>query len=132
MDMKEKLVELLDSYYVDYGAAVSFLTDQESEDIAQLLIDHGVTVQEWIPVTERLPEEHDSYFAKLYGTKRWEPIMFLKVSDDVLAIVKYEDGTRKVKTVHTTDGEWRLINLYGAKEVTHWMHIPEPPKGRWI
>ena len=42
--MREKLIELLDSYYVDYGAAVSFLTDQESEDIAQLLIDNGVTI----------------------------------------------------------------------------------------
>lgn len=25
----------------------------------------------WIPVTERLPEEHDSIFAKLKGTEKW-------------------------------------------------------------
>lgn len=28
-------------------------------------------VGEWIPVTERLPEEHESVFAKLYGTDLW-------------------------------------------------------------
>lgn len=28
-------------------------------------------VGEWIPVSERLPEEHDSIFAKLYGTDKW-------------------------------------------------------------
>lgn len=78
----------------------------------------------WIPVSERLPEEHDSIFAKIYKTERWKPLMFLKISDDVLAVVKFEDGTRKVKTVHTTDGEWQLISHYGAKEVTHWMPLP--------
>ena len=83
----------------------------------------------WIPVTERLPEEHESIFAKVYRTERWEPLMFLNVSDDVLVVVKYENGGTKVKTAHTTDGEWRLINIYGAKEVTHWMPLPEPPKG---
>lgn len=82
----------------------------------------------WIPVTERLPEEHDNIFAKLYRSEKWEPLMFCKISDEVLAVVKYEDGTRKVKTVHTTDGEWRIIGLFGAKEVTHWMPLPEPPK----
>lgn len=83
----------------------------------------------WIPVTERLPEEHESIFAKVYRTERWEPLMFLNVSDDVLVVVKYENGETKVKTTHTTDGEWRLISIYGAKEVTHWMPLPEPPKG---
>ena len=83
---------------------------------------------EWIPVSERLPEEHESIFAKLYKTDRWEPLMFKKISDEVLAVVKFEDGTRKVKTIHTRDGEWRFINLYKAKEVTHWMPLPEPPK----
>ena len=82
----------------------------------------------WIPVTERLPEEHESIFAKAYGTEKWNSLMFRNISDDVLAVVKYEDGTKKVKTVHTTDGEWRFTNLYGAKEVTHWMPLPEPPK----
>lgn len=32
------------------------------------LISNGVTVQKWIPVSERMPDEHDSIFAELYGT----------------------------------------------------------------
>jgi hypothetical protein len=119
--MKEKLIEL-----IRQGARGH--TFMPTESIANYLINNGVIIQKWIPVTEQLPEERDSIFEKFYGTKRWTPLMFRKISNEVLAIVKYEDGTRKVKTVHTTDGEWRLINLYQAKEVTHWMPLPEPPK----
>ena len=47
MDVKEKLVELLKMQFYD---------EYEFEEIADFLIAHGVTVQEWIPVAERLPE----------------------------------------------------------------------------
>ena len=48
MDVKEKLVELLDRFVYDewYG----------NGDIAEKLISNGVTVQEWISVEDRLPE----------------------------------------------------------------------------
>lgn len=32
----------------------------------------------WTPVSERLPEEHDSIFAKLKGTDNWKRGMFEK------------------------------------------------------
>lgn len=32
----------------------------------------------WIPVSERLPEEHDSIFAKFKGTDNWKRGMFEK------------------------------------------------------
>lgn len=32
----------------------------------------------WIPVSERLPEEHDSIFAKFKGTNNWKRGMFEK------------------------------------------------------
>ena len=35
----------------------------------------------WIPVTERLPEEHDSIFAKFKGTEKWKND-FLRASSD--------------------------------------------------
>ena len=84
--------------------------------------------QKWIPVTERLPKEHDSIFVKFYGTDSFLPGMFLTTSDDVIAAVTYEDGTRCTKVMRTQDGKWNLRYTPGAKRVTHWMPLPEPPK----
>ena len=81
----------------------------------------------WIPCSERLPEEHDSMFATLKGTSKWNDAMFEKVSDDVNVTVEFEDGTRKTKTMHTVDGEWKndsFINM----EIIAWRPLPEPYK----
>ena len=67
--------------------------------IADHLISNGVTVQQWIPVTERLPD-------------RWQ---------NVLSVSKY--GKHCVDCVFTY-GSW-----WSGGEVTHWMPLPEPPKG---
>lgn len=34
----------------------------------------------WIPVNERMPEEHNSIFAKFKGTDNWKKGMFKKTS----------------------------------------------------
>ena len=64
MDVREKLVELLDDIQVrgedftDYEIYGMRVPDTVSnEDVASHLIAHGVTVQEWISVKDRLPEE---------------------------------------------------------------------------
>ena len=36
---------------------------------------------EWIPISERLPEEHDSVFAKLYGTDKWRSELWRTTSN---------------------------------------------------
>lgn len=48
MDVREKLVELI-------GEAIE-LYPSEREELADGLIAHGVTVQEWVSVKDRLPE----------------------------------------------------------------------------
>ena len=60
---------------------------------------------EWIPVSERLPDEHDSVFAELYGTDVWKSGYWRRTSNKVLVTVEYNDGTRIVKESHTHDGE---------------------------
>ena len=50
-DIKEKLVELLDD------STVIFPPDDTVERLVDHLIANGVTIQEWIPVEERLPEK---------------------------------------------------------------------------
>ena len=48
MDVREKLVELIES--------ARYWGSNTSEEIADHLIAHGVTVQEWISVDDELPE----------------------------------------------------------------------------
>ena len=87
-------------------------------------------VGEWIPVTERLPEEHDSAFAKLYGTDRWGNNLWRARSEEVLVTLEYEDGIRTVKSSHTTDGKWWIEKetTLSKFKVIAWMPMPEPMK----
>lgn len=84
----------------------------------------------WIPCSERLPEEHDSMFAKLKGTDKWSKSMFEKISDEVNATVEFEDGTRKTMTLHTNDGKWNTNNRIVKFNVIAWQPLPEPFKER--
>jgi len=110
--------------------AYAYVTDNKtlSNDIYNWVGDGG-TVQKWIPVTERLPEEHDSIFAKMYGTKKWMPAMFRKISNTVIACIESTDGKRKTVATYTKDGEWEKSARYlRGDKVTHWMPLPNPPK----
>lgn len=83
---------------------------------------------EWIPVSERLPEEHDRIFAKLYGTDKWSNALWRTQSKEVLVTIEYEDGVRTVKSSHTTDGKWVLekrAKLNKCKVVA-WKPFHEP------
>lgn len=91
----------------------------------------GLETQEWIPVSDHLPPEHDTIFAKLKGTDKWRSAMFEKMSDDVRVAVRFEDGTRTVSHDYTVDGKWHCemegLN-YPKRKVTHWMENPELPE----
>lgn len=73
---------------------------------AEDLIANGVTVQEWIPVTERLPEN---------------------IANRVLVVCERSNG---VFYAHYEKPFW--INLETDKPfistVTHWMPLPDPPE----
>ena len=101
MDVREKLVELLDRFVYDewYG----------NGDIAEKLISNGVTVQEWISVKDRLPE----------------------AGGYVVCIAKRNPFSRFMPMVARIEknGWVNPITEQYISEVTHWMHIPEPPKG---
>ena len=90
--------------------------------LADLLIANGM-LQKWIPASEP-PEEHDSVWAKLYGTKSWQPGLFRKCSYDVLACVEKKDGRRRVISIRTHDGKWDITKL-NEETVICWR--PKPP-----
>lgn len=93
MDVREKLVELIES--------ARYLGSNTSEEIADNLLKNGVTVQEWIPVSEP-PKEKRTY------------------------IVCTDKGG--VLLGHWYGKEWNVGG--GAKKhLAYWMEKPEPPKG---
>ena len=104
MDVREKLVEL--QLQADIADNISENGTQHREFIADLMIANGVTVQEWISVTERLPE---------------------KGEESVLIALRWGE----VDIGWCEDSRWRseFVNEYEDGEVTHWMPLPEPPKG---
>ena len=82
---------------------------------------------DWIPCSERLPEEHDSTFAIYKDTHLWSKSMFEKVSDPVNITYELEDGTRKTGTSYTLDGKWKIEkeNRVVKKKVVAWKPLPE-------
>ena len=106
MDVREKLVELLNEAFFDYnhGKGDGYIP----KNFADYLINSGVTVQEWIPVKDRLPEEKVDcivHYKHAYCD-----------NDDYWAI-----------GICFYDGEKFQIDL--SYKVTHWQYLPQPPKG---
>ena len=106
MDVREKLVELLTEFY---GCDPMYY-DVDVLAIADHLVANGVTVQEWISVDDRLPEEKVNcivHYKHAYCD-----------NDDYWAI-----------GICFYDGEKFQMNL--SYKVTHWMPLPKPPKGAY-
>ena len=95
--IKEKLIELL------YTLNLPSECDDEYDWMADRLIANGVTVQEWIPVTERLPDKGGSYLV-------------------------FSSKSKTVFTAHYWLGD-RWSNRANGQFITHWMPLPEAPKG---
>lgn len=111
---------------------------EDEEGIKEITSDdYIVEVKEnrWIPVEERMPEEHDSVFAKYKGTIKWLPGMFEKCSDEVEVTFKLTNDAaeekRIVRTSHTNDGKWSIEKELGFfdEKVVAWRTLREPYQG---
>lgn len=100
-----------------------------SMDLLKELVDKTDSF-EWIPVTERLPEEHESAFAKVYGTDQWNNALWRTRSKEVLVSIEFDDGNRSVTTSFTMDGKWHIERrrLLHDFKVIAWKELPEPYK----
>ena len=104
MSVKDKLVELI------FGSLCKHIhkSCNLAENIADDLIANDVTVQQWIPVSER-PKEAAEYCVMIEGNEKASSLWYSKCYDG-----------------------WFDINDDGytcSFDVTHWMPLPEPPKG---
>ena len=104
--VREKLVELCE----DLGTLPCCATYEEQ---AEYLISHGVTVQEWISVKDRLPEPFTLVLVYRQSFGTLPP--YIKVDQMTL----WNDDTQ----VWTDEvASWKNVT-------THWMPLPQPPKG---
>ena len=129
MDVREKLVELLDDIQVrgedftDYEIYGMRVPDTVSnEDVASHLIAHGATVQEWISVKdERKPKQLQECLCVCQfdddAKGEWRFYNVLKWHD-----VPYQDNGIVNRPHFTDEGVHGMV-------VTHWMPLPQPPKG---
>ena len=115
MDVREKLIELLKTnacpapFMCDPACRYYGFGDCFPDRFADHLIANGVTVQEWIPVDEMLPEEKVNcivYYKHAYCD-----------NDDYWAIgICFYDGEK--------------FQMDWSYKVTHWMPLLKPPKGK--
>ena len=109
MDVREKLVELLD-IIIQPG-------QKTLGDIADYLITNGVTVQEWISVKDKLPPYNRNVLV-------YRPNMAMKI------LVDTYDGYYGDDDDEWYEG-WALYggDTHGNPVITHWAYLPQPPKG---
>ena len=122
-DYHDFMKKLVDDHQMVLASDVFEMIEQLQEDLKQDEKENG-----WIPVSERLPEEHDSVFAKFKRTGNWKREMFEKTSKYVIATVVFDDGTVLVEQAHTTDEIWRTDKKVLGGTVVAWMDFPEPYK----
>lgn len=101
-----EFVQNEDGTFSTYNDTYDIVIQCKSKEEQEKAIEHLKSTN-WIPVSERLPEEHDSIFAKFKGTDNWKRGMFEKTSKYVIATVVFDDGTVLVEQAHTADGIWR-------------------------
>ena len=105
MDVREKLVELLGRCAVEESITIEPVAENRLVDF---LANHGVTVQERIPVDDRLPDS----------------------GGYVVCIAKRNPFSRFMPMVARIEKNGWVNPITGQyiSEVTHWMQIPQTPK----
>ena len=100
MDVREKLVELLGRCAAEESITIEPVAESRLVDF---LVNHGVTVQEWVSVDDRLPDD-----------------------DEVVIICTDKNFVYAGELIGDT---WFLDNDSWTATVTHCMPTPQPPKG---
>lgn len=123
MPDREKLIELLETVVSPKEVLCDGEVLVSTARVADHLIANGVTVQQWISVKDRLPEND-------YG-KHWKERKHYLVRlapSGLMCVAHY--GYKEYDW--WIDGHDCVLSATNFKEVTHWMEItnlPQPPKG---
>ena len=111
MDVREKLIEILRKPIFPHE-----LVDP-TEAVADYLLDSGVTVQEWISVKDRLPDN-----------KEYDWVLAQVVEDNGYMHIPRVLEYRQAKDDWFEETYGWLSEHNGLFSVTHWMPLPDSPK----
>ena len=103
MDVMEKLVELIDDFIHNVDLK-HWYSEEQDEKLADDLIANGATVQEWIPVSERLPQNFVSVLGYMTDAGEFPP----------------------VRECYTVGNEFFFPALGDVHPVSHWCEMPQP------
>ena len=130
MDVREKLVELLKTnacpspFMCDPTCKYYSFEDCFPERFADYLIAHGVTVQKWISVDDRLPEIPEGW------AESPEPVLYMMKNTKTIYAGYYGEGGMWKDKYFRQYADSR--NGVDADDVLCWMYqhdLPQPPKG---
>ena len=125
MDVREKLVELIEkaSYECDEGTRDLWDMRQVADGIADFMMANGVTVQEWISVKDKLPQECSHPYDDMTRA-----VLIYTPVDGYTHIGWYAGKDYRGRDVWKTLSAMRSWQTC-TKKVTHWQYLPQPPKG---
>ena len=112
MDVREKLVEIVKK--AAYSSLPSNTEDFHLNMFVTNLLSHGVTVQEWIPVKDKLPENDGQYL--IFTTQYFTP--------DHIDEIDHIDGI-EISGYSKRFGFLSKNGIYAK----YWCEMPQPPKG---
>lgn len=128
MDVREKLVYILKK---PCGGLYSAC------ELADYLLDQGVTVQENMEISDELLKQ-----LKKAPITNWKEEPSIEIVKEWISVTERLPESRKESVLIALrwgevdigwceDGRWRseFVNEYEDGEVTNWMPLPSPPKG---
>ena len=124
MDVREKLVELLKSVLPNFRNNMAYWGEKPIYEFADCLLANGVTVQEWISVKDRLPED-SGYYLVVYRDKYNGSI---SIAFDMYVKCNIGEWWESEFACDITK-QFLWVAKLQEQEVTHWMPLPQPPKG---
>ena len=139
MNVREKLIWLISK--AKYICANDYSDHTEDEYIADTLLDNGVTVQEWISVKDRLPENgvHVLLCCEIHrcdGEIAGKYVCDGYYAEANMLIAREDEYSKEDDEYYLCEGWYEVIKNWDAYTsvpvedfVTHWMPLPEPPKG---